>query len=231
MSARHETPDPSATRERALVDRVIRELAGDDSVLDLAALVGRPPRASTLLEALRDEEDVAIVACVGVLEHLVDFVEVVEALVALCAERDATVVLAVPNNTIGTGRPADRASVWSEGAVDELRGLLPGDHVVFHETALRGAALVPEGASAQLSIAIEVDASSSAPVGFVLAFGPRAARLSPAVDVGAADVSAERAYERAQRAELEVLRATMHGSDARSALDAPNGAHPAESAG
>ncbi len=59
-------------------------------------------------------------------------------LVALAAERQATVVLALPNDVVVDAAEGGRSSVWGEGAVSELRGLLPSDHVAFHLLALRG---------------------------------------------------------------------------------------------
>jgi hypothetical protein len=225
MPAGEQTPSPSATRERALVGRVARELAGDDGVIDVAALAGDDPDASAVAAVLHEHAaEGAVIACVGVLERLADFVAVVEALVALSTERAATVVLTVPNEAYSPRSSADRRSAWGEGAVSELRRLLPADHVVFHEVALRGAALVAEGESAQLPATVEIDPRATAPVAFVLAFGPRAARLAARADVVAADVRAEREHERALTAELEVLRAVTGSAGQRPALAPPNGA-------
>jgi hypothetical protein len=232
MPAGQQTVNPSAARELAFVARLVRELAGDEGVVDAAALAGDPPDASALVSALRDHAaDGAVIACIEVLERLVDFVAVVEALVAASAERGATVVMAVPNDAYAGQTSADRASTWGEGALAELRSLLPADHVVFHEIALRGAALVPAGEHAELPAVVEVDPRATAPVGFVLAFGPRAARIAPGAEIAAADVAAERAHERARTAELEVLRATTHSVEPRPALAPPNGEQPGETPG
>jgi hypothetical protein len=155
----------------------------------------------------------------------------VHALVALAAERRATIVLALPNDA-ATETPADgRRSVWGEGAVAELRGLLPSDHVCLHLLALRGAALVPAGEAAELDVSVGADARVSAPTGFVLAFGPRAQRLRTGATVAATDVSLERARDRARTAELEVLRARVAALDARPQLAPANGGQQPESAG
>jgi hypothetical protein len=207
VSAGEETANPSAAHERTLVARAVGELAGGEPVVDCRALAGHPPQAAALVAALRAHEPAPVIACTGVLEHLADFVEVVEALVAISAERDATVVLDVPNRAVIGEAGATPASAWGEGALEELRGLLPADHVLLHEVALRGAAIVARGGHAELPVVVTVDADDAVPVAFVVAFGPRAARLLPAASVAPADVSAERAYDRARTAELEVLRA------------------------
>src|ERR687888_478914 len=73
------------------------------------------------------------------------------------------------------------------------------------------------------------DPRSTTPVGFVLAFGPRASELNAHARVGLADVDAERAFERARSAELEVLRAKTRGLES-GAANSPNGAPAAEAA-
>ena len=207
MSAPDETVDPSSSVERTLIEQVVVSLADEGRLLDAAALAGAPPDPAALVSALREQADEgAVVACVGVLERIGDFVELVQALVALAGERGATVVLAVPNHVVAG---EERPSTWTEGAVAELRGLLPADHVAYRVLALRGAALVPAEEGAQLDATIDADPHAGAPAMFVLAFGPRARRIAAAAAVAVADLGAERAYDRARTAELEVLRARV----------------------
>jgi hypothetical protein len=79
---------------------------------------------------------------------------------------------------------------------------------------------------------VDVDSGAPArsPAGFVLAFGPRAQRLQSTAEVAAADLSAERARERARTAEIEVLRARVAALDARPQLAPANGGQPPEAA-
>ena len=232
MHASEETTGPAAALERVVVERAVSALADGGEALDAAALAGDPPDGDALVAALREHaEQGAVIGCVGVLERLASFAGVVHTLVALTAERQATVVLALPNDAAGSdGAAGGHRSVWSEGAVAELRGLLPEDHVAFDLVALRGAALVPAGGSAELVAEVNTAASAVAPAAFVLAFGPRAPRLVAAAAVGAADLSAERAHERARTAELEVLRARLAALDARPQLAPANGGQPPERA-
>jgi hypothetical protein len=232
MPASEETTGPAAALERALVERAVRALADGDEALDAAALAGDPPDGGALVAALRERTaEGAVIGCVGVLERLESFAGVVHTLVALSAERQATVVLALANDAAGSdGAAGGRRSVWSEGAVAELRGLLPEDHVAFDVVALRGAALVPAGGAAELTAEVETGPGAGAPAAFVLAFGPRAPRLAATAAIAAADLSAERAHERTRTAELEVLRARVAALDARPQLAPANGAQAPESA-
>jgi hypothetical protein len=217
MLAREKTVEPSAAQERALFQRVVSGLERDGvDVVHASVLAGDPPDATRLAAGLRMHvTERAVVACQGVLERLPDFLETVETLVALAAERGATVLIALPNEEFAGSPQAERRSTWSEGAVEELRRLLPDGHAAFHQLALRGAALVGAGDGAQLPIAVDVDPRTAVPVGFVLAFGPLARELRPAATAGVADLTAERAYERERTAQLEVLHARLRATGDR----------------
>jgi hypothetical protein len=229
MPASEETTGPAAALERAIAKRAVTALADDRAPLDAAALAGDPPDAEALATALRDQaQEGSVIACIGVLERLSGFASVVHTLVALAAERQATVVLALPNDVLVDAAEGGRSSVWGEGAVSELRGLLPSDHVAFHLLALRGAALVPADGAQELSVEVDADGRAATPAGFVLAFGPRAQRLQAAATVAAADLTAERAHERARTAELDVLRARLAALDDRPQLAPANGGQPPE---
>ena len=232
MPAHHDAVSPASALEHALVARAAAEVAGDVPVVDAAALLADSADGDGLVAALREQtQDGAVVVCAGVIERLASFAGVVHALVALAAERQATIVLTLPNDATADVPAGGRRSVWTEGAVAELRGLLPADHVFLHLLALRGAALVPAGDAAELELSVTADGRANAPAGFVVAFGPRAHRLRTAATVAAADVSVERARDRARIAELEVLRARVAALDARPQLAPGNGGQPSESAG
>lgn len=152
----------------------------------------------------------AVIACLDVLEQLDHFLPVVEALVA-AAKAGATVVLRVPNTPL-TGQRG--ASTWGEGAVEELRGLLPADAVVLRQVPLRGAAVVRE--HGVLAVAVDVDvAGHDAASHFVAAFGPRAAELADAAAVAPADLAAERAEQHRLRSDVAFLEARVRELEAR----------------
>ena len=232
MSAHHDAVTAASALEHLLVTRVAEELAGEVPVVDAGTLLADSTDGDVLVTALREQaQDGAVIVCAGVIERLASFAGVVHALVALASERQATIILALPNDASADAPAGGRRSVWTEGAVAELRGLLPSDHVCLHVLALRGAALVPAGDAAEVDVTVDADARATAPAGFVLAFGPRAQRLATAATVAATDVSLERARDRARTAELEVLRARVAALDARPQLAPANGGQPPESAG
>jgi hypothetical protein len=150
----------------------------------------------------------AVISCLDVLEQLDHFLPVVEALVA-AAEAGATVVVRVPNTPL-TGQRG--ASTWGEGALEELRGLLPADAVVLRQVPLRGAAIVREHGV----LAVEVDVEDHhAASHFVAAFGPRAAELADAAAVAPADLAAERAEHHRLRSDVAFLEARVRELEAR----------------
>jgi hypothetical protein len=232
MPGLHDAVSPGRALEHALVTRVAAEIAGDVPVVDAGPLLADRTDGDALVAALLEQvQDGAVVVCAGVIERLASFAGVVHALVALATERQATIILALPNDAAADTTAGGRRSVWTEGAVAELRGLLPPDHMCLHLLALRGAALVPAAEAAEVDVSVAADARATAPAGFVLAFGPRAQRLRAAATVATADVGLERARERARTAELEVLRARVAALDARPQLAPANGGAAPESVG
>ena len=145
----------------------------------------------------------AVVGALGVLDLLDHPAPLLDALRA-AAGRGATVVLTVPNSPYtGVGR------AWGEGAVEELRSLLPAGHRLLHVVPLAGGALVAPGeAAAFAGLEARVDAGA-VPSTAVLAFGPRAGELAGAAHVGAADLAAERAERRRLEADNAFLLARV----------------------
>ena len=133
-------------------------------------------------------------------------------------------MLAVPNDAFVAPSGAARTS-WDAGAFAELRSLLPDDHVVLHQVALRGSALVPAGRGRTprapvASSTVELD-GAAAPEAFLAAFGPRAAEVArrppAAAVVVQADLVAERAARTALESEVQLLRAQVAALGARAA--------------
>lgn len=198
--ARETDPDLLPMREARRL--AVAELAGDAPLVELTPQTASPARLREVVV------EGAVVTAFETLELLPDFGEIVATLVALSAERRATVVLALPNGSHGAGR--------DPGAVAELRALLPEDHVTVHQLALRGSALAPaDGVVAEYSLDVEVDPAAE-PVAFLIAFGPRADELElTSAVVVQADVSAERAARAALEEELAALRARVAALEAR----------------
>jgi hypothetical protein len=145
----------------------------------------------------------AMVGALGVLDLLDHLAPLLDALRA-AADAGATVVLTVPNTPYtGIGR------AWSEGAVEELRSLLPAGHRLLHAVPLAGAALVEPGeeaAFAGLEARVRAGAVGSTAV---LVFGPRAGELATTAAVASADLAAERAERRRREADTAVLTARV----------------------
>src|SRR3954451_13520984 len=167
----------------------------------------------------------AVVTAFGVIEVVDGFAAVVEALIEAAAERDVTVILAVPNHAFVAPSGEARTS-WDAGAFAELRSLLPADHVVLHQVALRGSALVAADAEATsgttTSGAVDVVLDGGAPPeAFLAAFGPRAGEVARAAAAAAvvvqADLVAERAARTALESEVQLLRAQAAAPGAHAA--------------
>jgi hypothetical protein len=222
--------NPAARVERDARRDIAAGLAGHGAWIDLRATAGpaagdEPPDGATALtgdfespeelEAVRDAAgEGALVTVFDTIEHLASFVGLIRLLTELSEDHGATVVLAVPNDAVADDGATARPGSWGEGAFAELRSVLPPGHVVWHQMALRGTAVVPAGHEGLYEGAVAVT-DDGAPMAFLAAFGPRVERLAPAVGIVQVDVGAERTARMAADAELAYLRARVAALEAR----------------
>jgi hypothetical protein len=150
--------------------------------------------------ALGDARD-GIATCFEVIEHLGRFSGAVELLVELAEQRGFTALLSVPNDAFWPVESPWHATMWGEGSFEELRRLLPADHVVARQVPLQGSTIVLEDAppAGPGEIAPRADA---VPSHFIAAFGPRATALTALTAVTQADLAAQRRWERTREANL-----------------------------
>ena len=140
------------------------------------------------------------VTCFEVIEHLATFVPLVELLVELAERHDTSVVASVPNDAFWSIENPHHVTTWGEGAVEELRSLLPAEHVFAHQVALQGSALLRAGKTAEEVASIRI--GDGVPTHFLLAFGPDAQLLATAPRVVQADLAEQRRWERQRESDL-----------------------------
>lgn len=146
------------------------------------------------------------VTCFETIEHLPSFVPLVELLIELATEHDTSVVVSVPNDAFWSVDNPHHRTTWGEGAVEELRSLLPAGHVVAQQVALQGSALARPGAPADEVASVRIEAD--VPTHVLLAFGPGADALAAAPRVVQADLSEQRRWERQRESDLQLLEET-----------------------
>jgi SAM-dependent methyltransferase len=139
--------------------------------------------------------------CFEVIEHLESFIGVVELLVELAVERAFTVVLSVPNDAFWPVESPWHTTMWGEGSFEELRRLLPSEHVVAHQLPLQGSSIVPQGTPALAAPGFVVR-EDAVPSHLVAAFGPRCTEVVARSSVAHADLAAQRRWERTREANL-----------------------------
>jgi 2-polyprenyl-3-methyl-5-hydroxy-6-metoxy-1,4-benzoquinol methylase len=176
-----------------------RDVRADETVTveaDLASEAGLNAVRAALGEA-RD----GVATCFEVIEHLESFIGVVELLVELSDERGFTVVLSVPNDAFWPIESPWHTTMWGEGSFEELRRLLPGEHVVAQQVPLQGSSIVPEGTPAlePPGFVVREDAVASH---FIAAFGPRRREVVARSAVSQADLAGQRRWERQREANL-----------------------------
>jgi hypothetical protein len=183
--------------------REVREVVADLSRREDIARVG---------DALRDApQGPRLVTCFGVIERLVAFGPLLEALVAGAGE-GATVVLSVPNDSLAPPEAGARGSVWTPGAFEELRRLLPDDARLANQVSLTGSCLLPVGdggpAPASLETIVKAGELGAPPTHLVVAFGPRAGELAlPAARVVEADRAEEQRWASQRESDLAYFQA------------------------
>jgi Methyltransferase domain len=146
------------------------------------------------------------VTCFEVVEHLANFVPLVEMLVELSERHGFTVALSVPNDAFWSVENPFHHTMWGDGAFEELRRLLPEDHVVGRQFALRGSVTLVDGeGSGRHAIDFE-SPTGAAPTHFLVGLGPGATRLAGAAAVGEADLVELRRWERQRESDLAYLK-------------------------
>jgi SAM-dependent methyltransferase len=153
------------------------------------------------VRAARGDARDGVATCFEVIEHLERYTGVVELLIELAAERGFTALLSVPNDAFWPIESPWHQTMWGEGSFEELRRLLPADHVVARQVPLQGSCLVLDGAPVADPGAIPAR-EDAVPSHFVAAFGPRCRELSPRSAVIQADLAAQRRWERQREANL-----------------------------
>lgn len=145
-----------------------------------------------------------MITCFEVIEHLHDFVPVIEWLAAMAAD-GATVAISVPNDVFTSVKNPFHVTMWGSSTVAELRGLLPDDHVVAAQTALSGSVISTGDA---VDVSARIDATSeTVPLQYLMGFGPAAKRFAPNAVILPTDVVAHRVWERQREVDNAYFRA------------------------
>lgn len=174
---------------------------------DATAIVADLSTAGGLAAVRAAVDDGAIVTCFETVEHLPMFVALLELLVELAEHHGVTVVMSVPNDAFTGVQNPRHMTVWGEGAVEELRGLLPPGYVLAHQLAVRGSVLAVDESPQRHAIEVIAAAAGAAQTHFVAAFGPRAGELAGYAAGAQVDQRAQRAWERQRSADLAFYRA------------------------
>jgi SAM-dependent methyltransferase len=171
-----------------------------DEVVPVEADLATDEGLAAVRAALGDAGD-GCATCFEVIEHLESFIGAVELLVELATERAFTVALSVPNDAFWPVESPWHATMWGEGSFEELRRLLPAEHVIAHQVPLQGSSIVPEGtvAAEPPGFVVREDAVASH---FIAAFGPRCREIVARSSVAQADLAAQRRWERTREANL-----------------------------
>lgn len=158
-------------------------------------------------ELTADDAPGGCVTAFEVIEHLTDFVPIIELLVELAEGNGFTSVLSVPNDAFWSIDNPFHVTKWGAGAFEELRRLLPPEHVVAHQQAVHGSIAAFGDDLDPPAVRVE-PAPIPVPTHFLAAFGPAAGHLHPAAGVAGVDLLEQRRWERQRESDCAHLQAT-----------------------
>ena len=188
------------------LEQARRELP-DENVSTMEADLSTEDGVKTVVAALTEQagDGAGTITCFECVEHLSSFVPLVSALVRLAEQHDFTVVLSVPNDAFWSIQNPHHQSSWGEGAFEELRTLLPADHVVLHQVVLQGSAVVQDDTDPELRpVDVELE-PGGVPSHLLVAFGPERAKVAASAAVAQVDMEEQRRWVRQRESDLAVL--------------------------
>jgi SAM-dependent methyltransferase len=184
-----------------------REIRAKDTVTLVADLTAEDDLRRVRDALLEGGAGGGCITCFEVVEHLTSFVPLVEMLVEMAERHRFTVALSVPNDAFWSINNPFHHTTWGEGAFEELRRLLPEDHLVAHQFALQGSLTRLEGEHESPEMIEHEVPATATPTHLLVGMGPAAARLRGAAAVGAANLVEERRWQRQRESDLAFLQA------------------------
>ena len=188
------------------LEQARRELPGEN-VSTMQADLSSEDGVASVVAALTEQagDGPATITCFECVEHLSSFVPLIGALVQLAERHRFTVVLSVPNDAFWSIENPHHQTSWGEGAFDELRTLLPSDHVLLRQVVLQGSAVVRGDGEPELRpVETELE-PGGVPSHLLVAFGPERENTALGAMVAQVDMEEQRRWERQREADLSML--------------------------
>jgi hypothetical protein len=178
-----------------------RELPGNVTTLE-ADLSDDNAVARVRAELLEHSgHGIRVVTCFETVEHLQTFPPLISLLTELAEQHGFTVFMSVPNDAFWSLENPHHPTMWGEGSFEELRSLLPADHIVIRQVPLQGSALARDGDAALHETQVAVDPEGVASHHLAV-FGPEQERVVAGARVVQADLEDKRRWERQRESDL-----------------------------
>ena len=192
--------------ERAVA--TAREETGIEDAVALQADLSSPADLERVRAALLSGDGGGgVVTCFETVEHLPTFVPLLELLVDLAEQHGFTVFLSVPNDAFWSIDNPHHVGAWGEGAFEELRRLLPAEHVLVKQVPLSGSALVDAAQEAAPPRTVEVELDpAGVPTHLLAGFGPERGLLQPAARATQTDLVEQRRWVRQRESDLTYMK-------------------------
>ena len=190
----------------AALEHARRELPGEN-VSTMQADLSTEDGVASVTAALTEQagDDQVTITCFECVEHLASFTPLVSKLVELAERNNFTVLLSVPNDSFWSIENPHHHTSWGEGAFEELRGLLPADHLLLRQVVLQGSAVMRADAQPELrAAAVELE-PEGVPSHLLAAFGPAREKVATSAAVAQLDMEEQRRWERQRESNLAVF--------------------------
>jgi SAM-dependent methyltransferase len=185
----------------------------------LAADLTDPAALGEIGAALLAAGERPAVTCFEVVEHLSNFLPLIEWAASLTRENGATFVMSVPNDAFWAIENPHHLTAWGEGSFAELEQLLPPERTLLRQVALTGSAVLGwDRAPVAHELSVQIGGEAAVASHFIAAFGPLHEDLwQGALTVGA-DNLGQRRWERER--ESSVVLAEQIAVEQKALIDA-----------
>lgn len=195
------TPDAVSTAAEELAIRDANQMIED---------LTDPEALARIADVLLSFSDPRTVTCFEVVEHLTDFVPLIEWSGELARQGSASFVMSVPNDAFWSIQNPYHATSWGEGAFDELVRLLPEERTLLRQVQLEGSALVSwDESPLRHELSVGVGGAHTVATHFIAAYGPRHDEVRFSALAAQTNLIERRRWERERDSRLSIAEARV----------------------
>jgi SAM-dependent methyltransferase len=146
------------------------------------------------------------ITCFEVVEHLGNFVPLLELLKDATGRLGYTAILSVPNDSFWSMENPHHQATWGAESFEEMLRLLPEPRTVAHQNPLMGSSILTASDVDRSELDLRVPVSmDGVPSHYLVAFGPKADLIASIGEARQSDLEQQRSWERQRETHLTYL--------------------------